>query len=30
MFNSNKDFEKSVAGGKELEQYLKKNHINPS
>ena len=29
MFNLNRDFDKAVAGGKELEKYLKKNHINP-
>ena len=29
MFNEKKDFEKAVSGGKELEQYLKANHLNP-
>jgi hypothetical protein len=30
MFNDNNDFGKAVAAGKELEQYLKRNHANPS
>jgi hypothetical protein len=28
MFNDQKDFEKAVNGGKEVEKYLKDNHKN--
>ena len=30
MFNKNKDFEKAVNEGKEVEKYLKNNHKNLS
>jgi hypothetical protein len=30
MFNDEKDFEKAVDGGKEVEKYLKNNHENQS